>query len=159
MGKLKYAFIMESGTLTPETHTVIHENRDNYDIVAAVNSLKMAEELAKKLAGEGFSNIDLCGAFDAEKAAKVAAATDGKIDVRYTKYSPEDSKRMDTMKSLKEYGIILMENPIPKTDWLYMYSDEFNTTIALVNSLESACEAAKKMVDDGIIFKDSQKCH
>ncbi|HZK02121.1 MAG TPA: DUF6506 family protein, partial [Anaerovoracaceae bacterium] len=101
---------------------------------------------------EGFSNIDLCGAFNAEMAAKVSKATGGKIDVKYTKYSPEDSQRMDELESLKEYGIILMESPLTEIEWLHMKSDEFNTTVGLVNSLESACIAAKKMVDDGIVF-------
>lgn len=152
MDRFKYAFIMNSKTLTPDTYIGIHENAKNYYLITGVNSVQMAGELARELSEEGFSAIDLCGDFDEEKAAKVADAAGGEVEVRYARYSPFDAKRMDEMDSLGGYGLILMDSSLSETEWLRMESDEFNTTVAFVHSLESACFAAIKLVEDGINF-------
>ncbi len=152
MDKFKYAFIMNSRTLSPDTYAGIHENESNHYFIAGVHSMKMAEELAKELSSEGFFEIDLCGDFDEKKAKKICLATDCKADVRYAKYSLKDSERMEAMESLEEYGIILADTSVADTGWIHMESDEMNTKVACVNSLESACMAAIKMVNEGVVF-------
>lgn len=152
MDKFKYAFIMNSRTLSPDTYVGIHENKANHYFIAGVHSMKMAEELAKELSLEGFFEIDLCGDFDEKKAEKIRLATECKADVRYAKYSSKDSARMEAMESLNEYGIILADTTLSKTEWICLKSDEMNTRVACVNSLESACSAAVKMVNGGVVF-------
>lgn len=152
MEKFKYAFIMNSRTLTPDTYMGIHENSKNYYVIAGVHSVQMASELAKDLSEEGFFAIDLCGAFDEKKTAKVSEGAGGKAEVRYARYSPLDAKRMDALDSMEEYGLILMDSSLSETEWLRLESDEYNTAIAFVHNLESACSAAVRMVKEGIAF-------
>lgn len=152
MDRVKYAFIMMSGTLTPEVFDVLHDTEGDYTRLLAVNSFKMAVETAKQLADEGYEHLDLCGAFNAEKAQKVRESTDGRLDVHYAKYSPEDDKRMNEMPSLHEFGIIMMDGSVPETQWVYEKHDEFNTTIAFVNSLEATIKAVRAMVEKGVVF-------
>jgi len=152
MTKFKYAFIMNSATQTPETYKEIHENRNSYFLIAAVNSMEMAAELARELSEKEFTVIDLCGDFDEEKAAVIAEAAGGKIEVGYAKYSSEDLEKLDALESMTEYGVILMESSLPEIEWSRLECDEFKTTVAFVNSLESACTAAAEMIEDGVNF-------
>lgn len=152
MKQEKYAFIFESATMTPEDFTLVHQNESDYSLLAAVKSVKMAGEFAKKLVGEGIVKIDLCGAFNDETARKVGEEAGGRADIRYARYKDDDGKRVDELESLNEYGIILMDSSLTESEWTYKKSEEFNTTIVFVGNLDGACKAAKKMVDDGIIF-------
>lgn len=152
MKKEKYAFIMMSATMTPEEYTVVHENEYDYSLLAAVKSSKMAGEFAKKIADEGIVKIDLCGAFNDKTAQKVKDYAGEAVDIRYARYKGDDGKRVDELESLDEYGIILMDSSLKETEWIYKKNEEFNTSIAFVNSLDSACSAAKRMVEEGIVF-------
>jgi hypothetical protein len=152
MSRLKYAFIMMSKTMTPDDLTFVHENEHDYSFIASVTSVKMACDLAIKLAEENITKIDLCGAFNEAKTAKVKDAVEGRIDVRRVVYSPGDDERMAGIDSLSEFGIILMDDSIGETEWTYKKNEEYNTTIAFVNSLVEASSAAKRMVEEGIVF-------
>ena len=150
---LKYAFIMNSRGLTPETYSVTFSNDAFYYYIAAVHGMKMTREIVKKLAAEGFNLVNLCGDYNAEKAEDVRSATDHKIEVRYAKYSEEDLQKLDTMESLNEYGIIFMEDGIgDKAEKFRLETEEYNTSITFANSNEMAVEAAKEMVEQGVLF-------
>jgi len=150
---MKYAFIMNSGTLSPETYSTHYEDRKNQYYFAAVHGMNMTRELAKKLAGEGYDFIDLCGDYNAEKAADIQKSAGGQIKVSYAKYSEEEQAKFDALTVSDRYGIIVMGFDL-KGDpvWLTLESEEYNTWIALVADEEAAAQEAKKMVEHGIHF-------
>ena len=150
---MKYAFIMNSGTLDPESYSTLYEDRRNQYYFAAVHSMEMAKTLAKRLADEGYDFIDLCGDFDTEKASDIKKAADGKVQVNYAKYTEEELARFNALPAIDRYGIIVLSFDM-KGDpvWLTLESEEYNTWIALVADEETAALEAKKMTEHGIHF-------
>ena len=149
----KYAFIMNSRGLTPETYSVAYQNEEFYCYIAAVHGMKMTRELAKKLAYEEIQLIDLCGAYNEEMAEDVAEFAGEEIEICYAKYTPEQLDKFNKMESEGEYGLIIMADGIKeKPHYLEIGSAEYNTHIALVGSDEMAIQAAKDLVKVGINF-------
>lgn len=150
---MKYAFIMNSGHFTPEDYSVLYEDGGSQYYFAAVHSMDMTLELARRLAAEGYGMIDLCGDFDEEKAEEVAIASGGTIKVNYAKYTKEELERFEALASIARYGIIVKGFDFSKTAVrLELTGDEFNTYIAIVDREETAASEAKKMAADGIDF-------
>jgi hypothetical protein len=150
---MKYAFIMNSGTLDPGTYSTLYEDRKNQYYFAAVHSMEMTRQLAKKLAGEGYDFIDLCGDFDKEKAEDIKKAADGKVQVNYAKYTEEELARFNALPAIDRYGIIVLGFDLKEASvWLTLESEEYNTWIALVADEETAALEAEKMVEHGIHF-------
>lgn len=150
---MKYAFIMNSGTLDPENYSTLYEDRKNQYYFAAVHGMDMTRELAKKLAGEGYDFIDLCGDFDGEKTEDIRKAAEGKVQVNYAKYSEEELAKFNALPAIDRYGIIVLGfdmtgDPV----WLTLESEEYNTWVALVADEDTAALEAKKMVEHGIHF-------
>lgn len=150
---MKYAFIMNSASLNPESYSVTHDNEGNQYYFTAVHGMKMTRELTKKLAGDGYELMDLCGDYNAEKAEEVKGAAEGKIKVNYAKYSEEDLAKFDALESTSKYGIIVLGfNLTVDLVRLELTSEEYNTYIAIVAKEEMAALQAKKMVEEGINF-------
>jgi len=150
---MKYAFIMNSGTLNPESYSVLYEDGGNHYYFAAVHGMKMTRELAKKLADDGYELIDLCGDFDEEKTEEIRKASEGKIKVNYAKYTEEEMAKYNALTVNDKYGIIVLGFDLSKDMVkLELESDEYNTFIAIVAKEEMAAQEAKKMVSEGIHF-------
>ena len=150
---MKYAFIMNSGTLDPESYSVLYDAGENQDYFTAVHGMDMTLTLTRKLAEEGYEQIDLCGDFDEEKTEKVRNAANGKIKTAYAKYSEEALAEFDALTSTDQYGIIVMESGMSRDlVRLELNSEEFNTHIAIAANEEAAIRAAKQMVEEGICF-------
>lgn len=150
---MKYAFIMNSAGLDPESYSVTYENGGNQYYFTAVHGMKMTRELAAKLAADGYQLIDLCGDFDGEKAVEVEKATGGKIKTKYAKYSEEDLAKFNALPSTNKYGVIVMGFDLTEDlIKLELNSDEFNTYISIIAKEEAAAEVAAKMIADGIDF-------
>ncbi|HML36418.1 MAG TPA: DUF6506 family protein [Bacillota bacterium] len=150
---MRYAFIMNSGHFTPEDYSVRYEDEGSQYYFAAVHSMDMTRDLARTLAAEGYGIIDLCGDFDEAKAEETAAASGGKIEVNYAKYTKEELEKFEALASIARYGIIVMGFDFSKTAVrLELTGDEFNTYISIVDSEETAANEAKKMAADGINF-------
>jgi dihydropteroate synthase len=150
---MKYAFIMNSGTLNPESYSTLYEDRQNRYYFAAVHGMDMAVELAEKLAAEGYDFIDLCGDFDAEKTEKIQKAAGKKLQVNFAKYTEEGLAKFEALTENDRYGIIVLGfDQKEERVRLTIESDEYNSYIAIVDKEESAAAEAKKMVEEGIHF-------
>lgn len=150
---MKYAFIMNSGTLDPETYSTLYEDRKNQYYFAAVHGMNMARQIAKKLADDGYDFIDLCGDFDAEKAADIKKAADGKVQVDYAKYTEEELARFNALPAIDRYGIIVMGFDMKEASVLLtLESEEYNTWVAIVPDEEAAAREAVKMTEQGLHF-------
>jgi L-alanine-DL-glutamate epimerase-like enolase superfamily enzyme len=150
---MKYAFIMNSGNLSPEVYSKLYEDRKNHYYFAATHGMEMTRELARKLADEGYDFIDLCGDFDAEKTEDVRKASGGKIQVNYAKYSEEELAKYNALLANDRYGIIVLGfDAREELVRLELESTEYNTYVAIVDTEETAAREAKKMVEEGIHF-------
>lgn len=149
----RYAFIMNSRKLTPENYSVSFQNDEFFCYISAVHSSEMTKELAKQLAEDGVTVIDLCGDYDEQTTQSVAKATDDQVKVFYAKYSQEEAKKLEALPSLNPYGIIIKGAGL-SDEWetLALTSDEFDTKICIVKSDEAAAQAAKALVEQGITF-------
>lgn len=150
---MKYAFIMNSGTLSPENYSVLYEDEGNHYFFSAVHGMDMARALAKQLADDGFELVDLCGDYDAEKAEDLVKASAGRLKVSYAKYSDEELEKFNALPANDRYGIIVLGFDLGKdVVRLELQSNEYNTYITIVAKEETAALEAKKMVEDGIHF-------
>lgn len=150
---MKYAFIMNSAGLDPDSYSVKYNDGENEYYFAAVHGMEMACGLAKNLADENYEMIDLCGDYDAEKATKIAEAAEGKIKVNYAKYNEKNQAKFGQLESAGKYGIIVLGFDLTEESVeLELLSEEYNTYISIVSDEEMAKKQAKKMVSSGIDF-------
>ena len=150
---MKYAFVMNSGTLNPEIYSTVYEENGSRYFFSAVHGMKMTRELAKRLADEGYELLDLCGDYTEEKAEETRNSSGGRLKVNFAKYSEEDLKRFDALESANKYGIIVLAfHPGEDLVKLELTSEEFNTYIAIAGTEKIAAQAAKDMVEEGIHF-------
>lgn len=150
---MKYAFIMNSATLNPDSYAVLYENEGNQYYFAAAHGMKMTRELVKKLADDGYELINLCGDYNEEKTEEIKKASGGKTRVCYAKYTEEQQAKFNALTDSNKYGIIVLGfDPVKDLVRLELESDEYNTYIAIIGREEMAMEVAKKMVSEGIHF-------
>ena len=150
---MKYAFIMNSAGLNPESYSVTYQNEGNQYYFAAVHGMIMTRELARKLADEGYQLLDLCGDYDEVKAHDVEEAAGGRMKVNYAKYSAEDQIKFEALESTNQYGIIVLGFDLTEDlVRLELKSNEYDTYITIVSEEEMAGTEAKKMVIEGINF-------
>jgi hypothetical protein len=150
---MKYAFIMNSATLNPESYSALYEEEGNQYYFAATHGMQMTRELAKRLADDGYELIDLCGDFDEDKAEEIRKASEGKIRVNYAKYTEEEMAKYNALTANNRYGIIVLGFDLSKDLVnLELESGEYNTYVAIAATEETAAQEAKRMVAEGIHF-------
>lgn len=150
---MKYAFITNSRSLTPETFSAVYEYQNNEYYFTAVHGMKMTRELVVKLAQQEFKLVDLCGAYSEEKAEEVSRAVEGRLEVSFAKYSDVDQARFEELPRADRYGIIVLGfEPAEELVRLKLQSEEFNTDIAIAATEELAAQAARDLVAEGIHF-------
>ena len=153
MAAFKYAFIMNSQALTPETYHGILRSESIEAAFYGVNSLDMVKDMAKRLAETGVEAIDLCGDFDEASAKEVQEAAGGQTVISCMKYLPAELKKLESLESMANYGIIIIdEGFLGRPGRLVLPSDEFTTFIAGAGSLGEAAEAAAALAAEGIDF-------
>ncbi len=148
----KFALIMNVPGESPETYSKAYENAESYNLFVGSGNDEMAAELVRQFAEDGFELINLCGDFNEEHAKRFIEIGQGKMEVFYADYSPDELKKLEALQSLTEYGFICIEESVGKMELLEMLSEECNTSIMLVKDLDMACHAAKELVEKGIHF-------
>lgn len=149
---LKYAFIENVEGASPETYAATYDNAESHSLVVGTSSFDMTMELIKKLDGEGFTLIDLCGDFDDEATAKFVAAVKGDIKIRHADYLPAELDKMEALDSLQEYGIVAVMRGVDQTEAISIKSDTCNTYVRFAKDMEAAKAAAKELVNQGVYF-------
>ena len=148
----KYAFIEEAEGASPENYSFTYENSESCSFVAGVNDMDMAEELVKKLDQEGYELIDLCGAFDDERAQRRRKAVKGDMEILHVNYFPEEQKKLDALDSFKEFGVVIVMDGVEDTQKFELRNEECNTYVRFTKDLEAAKAAAKELTDQGVYF-------
>jgi hypothetical protein len=150
---MKYAFVMNSGTLNPENYSVLYEDEGNCYFFTAVSGMDMTRALVMQLAEDGYELIDLCGDYDEEKAQDISNVSGGKLKVNYARYSEEELEKFNALPSNDRYGILVLGFDLSKDIVrLELTSSEYNTYISIVAEEESAVAEAKRMQQEGIHF-------
>ncbi|MEG1930748.1 MAG: DUF6506 family protein, partial [Anaerovorax sp.] len=127
----KYAFFLDSETLTPENYGKELKGDGFEGVVYGINSLELACETAKKLADQGFDEIDLCGAFDGEKAKIIKEFAGGKMEVWYETYTAPEEEKFNKLSKLNPWGIIIhVGAKWGKDAYTLLKSEECDTYIA-----------------------------
>ncbi len=150
---LKYAFLINSKTLTPETYSREFVGKNFHGYICAVNSFKKACEIAGKLADEGFQEIDLCGDYGLEKAKVIKDSLGSRVKIFYEIYEDGEEDKFEALSSLNPWGVIINVGETWERDrYFLLQSSEFDTHVACVKDLEEALQAARQMQKNGVAF-------
>lgn len=149
----KFAFFCNSTTLTPENYCKELSGTDFKGRVYGVNSLEVACSAAKRLADEGFDEIDLCGDFDEAMALEIKKSAGSNVEIWYERYFDSEREKLEALSTLNPWGIIIeVGESWEKDRYSILKSEECDTYIACVNGMEDAIRAAEQMVRDGVTF-------
>ncbi len=149
----KLAFFVEMEHETRHSYQTVLEGRQMKVMVCGINSMEMAWETARELAGDGYDEIQLCGAFDENKAHTISNASGGNLMVSYETYSSPEMEKFLALESLNPMGIILhVGNEYFEKTSTTLCSDEADTHVVLVDSMEAALKAAQDLVSQGVKF-------
>lgn len=153
MSIMKYAFIMNSESLNPSVYSGVLETSDFKATFIAVDSLELAKEEAAHFAKSGVGQLDLCGDYDLTMAKEIGEFAGEELSVSYMTYLPEELEKLSSLPSLNHYGILLLHKSFDAAkDRLTLRSEEFDTYVVGVNSMEQAVSAAKELLESGIDF-------
>ncbi len=83
---LKVAFLFLAPKAEPNIHKSEVETEEVHLITVGVSSYESAVEVAKKLAGEGYTAIELCGGFGYRGVVEVSEAVKGKAAVGVVRF-------------------------------------------------------------------------
>lgn len=148
----KFAHIINVPGESPETYSKSYESAGSFNLFVGSGDFEMAAGLVKQYADDGFGLINLCGDFNEELAKRFIEIGQGKLEVFYADYFPDELKKLESLPSLKEYGFICIDKSVEKIERLELLSKDCNTIVMLVKDLDMACHAANKLVENGIDF-------
>jgi drug/metabolite transporter (DMT)-like permease len=153
MSITKYAFIMNSESLSPALYAGALETVDFKATFIAVNSLEMAKEEASRFAESGVVQLDLCGDYDLVKAEEIGEFAGKELSVSYMTYLPEELEKLSGLSSMQNYGILLLHKSFDAAkNRLILRAEEFDTYVIGAGSMEQAVFSAKELVEKGIDF-------
>ena len=94
MALTDFAFIVFGPDYNPDTHTEILQSEALKTRVVGVNSLEMAETMAKELVADGVQLIELCGWFGPKGAARILEAVGDQVAVGFVTSGPDSYNHM-----------------------------------------------------------------
>ncbi len=87
MGKRKVTFMYVTKNGNPEKHSMVVPSPEHIEMnIVAVQDIKQAGEVAKKLVAEGTNIIELCGGFGHLGVAKIVKAVQGKAKIGVVRF-------------------------------------------------------------------------
>ena len=144
---MKFAFILNTDGGHPDTYKAVLQAED-FNAVYGVTGVEEGMEFAKKLVTEeGYDCVNFCGDFTAEQAAEIRAYN---VISREAVYLPEELEKVEKLEDLSEYGLIITEYGVKETTAFNIIDPACNTYIRFVPDIDSACEAAKELVETGV---------
>lgn len=149
---MKFAFIANVAGVTPETYSTVYETKENYALVAGVDGMDAAKEYVKKLAGEGFDLINLCGDFDDEITAEMQEIAGENIRIKHADYTTDETVKLNFLESFKYYGIIILLDDEEKIHEEVLRSEACDAHIMFVKDMRTAKNAAKMLLEKRMDF-------
>lgn len=149
---MKFAFIANVAGITPETYSTVFETAGSYNLIAGVDGMDAAKEYVKKLAGEGYELINLCGDFDDEITAEMQEMVGDAVEIKHADYTVDEAIKLDHLESFKNYGIIIIDEDVDKYHEEVLRSEACDARIIFVEDLRQAKNAAKRLIEKKIDF-------
>ncbi|MFV0516128.1 MAG: DUF6506 family protein [Aminipila sp.] len=147
---LKYAFIANISGINPKEYNAVYESEDCFNLIIGSPDMEETERIVKELESENFTLMNFCGAYDAEKIKQLNKAINSEVKMSNVKYFPEELKKMNQLKSFKEFGIII--EGTEKLTSINLKSEKCNIYTYFVKDMDMAKEAAQNLVDQGVFF-------
>lgn len=150
---MKFAFILNTNGGHPDTYNVNFTTAGSENWIYGVTGVEEGVEFAKTLKEKGFDLVNLCGDFDEEMTAEIAATG---IEACNAKYLPAEMDKIMELsdEELCEYGIIIVSDEVDETEVIDKKDDACNIYVRFVKDEDAACEAAKDVIAEGAKFME-----
>lgn len=150
---MKFAFILNTNGGHPDTYNVNFTTASEENWIYGVTGVEEGVEFAKTLKEKGFDLVNLCGDFDEEMTAEVAATG---IEACNAKYLPAEMDKIGdlTDEQLCEYGIIIVSDEVNDIEAIDKKDAACNIYVRFVADEDAACEAAKDVIAAGAEFME-----
>lgn len=149
---MKYAFVANIEGVTPETYSAVFETAGCYNLIAGVDGMDAAKEYIGTLADEGYDMIELCGDFTDEITEEIREIVGEGIEINNARYTIDEAVKMEFTDSLKNYGVIIMDEDVDKYHEIVLKSESCDMRVMFVQDMRQAKNAAKRMVEKKIDF-------
>ena len=148
-----FGLILNGEGLDPASYNGSMKSSEFTAEVYGVSNEKDTQEVAEDLAARGAAFINLCGDYTADQAAALARHLNGAVKVSHVKYSPEEARKLEQLADFSEYGFIVHgEGFHPHSHSLRLEAPGCNTRLMGAERMEEAKEAARQMVNEGVLF-------
>lgn len=148
----KFAFIVMMPNLDPEHYRADFETDRDLNTYIGVDNLDQAEEVIGRLTKlQDYTLINLCGAFDADSADRMARAAAPGTAISYVTFTGDEERKLNAADDWGRFGLLIHDDWIGQTQAQEVPGD-FHTSIRYVNSLSDAMAAAKELVRIGCTF-------
>ena len=143
----KYAFIVMWPGLNPDNYRVDFQGKDLTSYIG-VSDLDQAEALVRTLTAAGYSAFNLCGAFDQEKAERLARAAGPGTSFEYVIFPGDEPRKRAAVDITKGLGIIIYDDGIGQIK-PFELTGALNSSIRFVDSVVMARAAAGDLIRQG----------
>lgn len=143
----KYAFIVMCPGLDPASYRLDFQGRDLTSYIG-VSDFTQAEALVRELAASGYDAYNLCGAFDQEKAQRLASIAGPGTPVSYVTFEGDEIRKRQSADIMKGLGIIIYDDGIGQIR-PFELQGTLNSSIRFVDSVVMARAAAGDLIRQG----------
>ena len=147
---LKFAWLVNVPGSSPEKYSGVYENAESCNMVVGTGDMESAKAFVKKLADEGYTLFNLCGDFDDDITAEMAALAGDGVKISHADYLPEELAKVSALEEFSEYGIVIVMRGVEQPVEVDVDADGMHTRAVFVKDLEQAKTAAKKLSDAGV---------
>ncbi len=150
---MKYAFIFETETEVGLEFMVSSEVGEITQKIVGIKGPEQGEAVIKLLIDKfQIDDFEFCSAFTEEDMIKYRKTFGDEIAFAEAKYFPKEMEKLESAESLLYYGMIFLHSGIEKLQMEKLECEGCKGRIAFIRDIDEACEAAKKMVVEGIDF-------
>lgn len=147
-----FGFIINAPGCTPEQYNGLIDADAIRVYTGGVSDMEGAVAYARELQSKGATHIDLCGDFDAEKAAQISGALSGQVIVKYAKYDEEQEKNLESIHTDQYAFIVKYESLDPAKHVVCLSFPDFTFKMVGVPSLSEGVRAVKALQAEGCEF-------
>ncbi len=149
---LNFAFVINVSGATPENYSVVYENDESRSIIAGVDGIEAGKAYVRKLIGQGYTLINLCGDFDDKVTEEIRSEAGDGIIVENAKYTVDELAKLNKLESFHDYGMIIKMDGVDQPQWKSMENDDCALKAVFVKDMDQAKAAAVELVRKRINF-------
>lgn len=145
----KYAFLQNVPGLSVEGYQNSFDDGEWISDVAGFDGMDAVMDYGRKLIGEGYSLINLCGDFGREHVTELLKDAPEGTEVHFAAYLPKELEKLDALEQYVEYGQIIfggVEDPVR----MELDAPEMNTHTVFVKDMDQALQEAEHFAKAGV---------